>query len=90
MLACADRKVLLVDNSKLGRKALHQVCTLSSFDLVVADEPASSASLRELDEAKVDYELARIGPPLRVKGTTSRFEDSDGGKANYARSCQPV
>ena len=59
MLACPDQKILLVDNSKLRRKALQQVCPLSSFDLVVVDEGASPASLRELEEANVHYELAR-------------------------------
>ena len=68
MLACAERKVLLVDHSKLGRKALHQVCPLSLFDLIVVDEGATASSLRELEEAKVRYELAGIGPPQASRG----------------------
>lgn len=76
MLACAERKVLLVDHSKLGRKALHQVCPLSLFDLIVVDEGATASSLRGLDEAKVRYELAKIGPPpaSRARGQAEAIQ----------------
>ena len=68
MLACAERKVLLVDHSKLGRRALHQVCELSLFDMVVVDDGAAPEALRELDEYKVRYELAATGRVRSTKG----------------------
>jgi DeoR/GlpR family transcriptional regulator of sugar metabolism len=67
MLASAQRKVLLVDHSKLGRRALHQVCELSSFDVVVVDDGATAEALREFDESKVSYELAATGTARGLK-----------------------
>jgi DeoR/GlpR family transcriptional regulator of sugar metabolism len=78
MLASSERKVLSVDHSKLGRKALHQVCRLSVFDLLIVDDGASVESLRELEEAKVRYELARMDPvpppPSRGQGALTESE----------------
>ena len=61
MLAAAERKVLLVDHSKLGRKALHQVCQLSVFDWVVVDDGATAEALSEFEESKAGYVLAPAG-----------------------------
>lgn len=61
MLASAERKVLLVDHSKLGRRALHQVCQLSVFDRVVVDDGATAEALSEFEESKVGYVLATTG-----------------------------
>jgi DeoR/GlpR family transcriptional regulator of sugar metabolism len=60
MIASAAKNVLLLDNSKLGRVALHRLAPLSAFDLVVVDSGASAEALRELDEHKVEYEVAPI------------------------------
>ena len=68
MLACAERKVLLIDHSKLGRRALHQVCELSLFDMVVVDDGAAPEALRELDRWKVRYEVAATGRVRSNKG----------------------
>lgn len=58
MLACAQRKILLLDHTKLGRVALHQLCPLSAFDMVIVDDRASAEALRQLDEHKITYEVA--------------------------------
>ncbi|GAA3960216.1 DeoR/GlpR family DNA-binding transcription regulator [Actinomadura viridis] len=58
MLASAARNVLLLDHSKLGRVALHRLAPLSAFDRVIVDSGASGEALRDLDEHKVDYEVA--------------------------------
>lgn len=61
MLGAGERKILLVDHSKLGRKALHQVAAVADFDLVVVDDGASVEALRGLEAVKAKYELARMG-----------------------------
>ncbi|GAA2455140.1 DeoR/GlpR family DNA-binding transcription regulator [Actinomadura vinacea] len=58
MLESAQRNVLLVDHSKLGRVALHRVAPLSAFDRVIVDDGAGAEALRELDEHKIAYEVA--------------------------------
>jgi DeoR/GlpR family transcriptional regulator of sugar metabolism len=60
MLDSAAKSVLLLDNSKLGRVALHRLAPLSAFDLVLVDSGASAEDLRDLDEHKVSYEVARL------------------------------
>lgn len=67
MLASAERKVLLVDHSKLGRRALHQVCQLSVFDMVVVDDGATAEALSELEQSKVGYVLAATGTASGAK-----------------------
>ncbi len=75
MLAAAERKVLLVDHSKLGRKALHQVCQLSVFDWVVVDDGATAEALSEFEESKTGYVLAPAGtagePNVQARGGSS-------------------
>ncbi|GAA2459237.1 DeoR/GlpR family DNA-binding transcription regulator [Actinomadura vinacea] len=58
MIAAAARNVLLLDNTKLGRAALHRLAPLSAFERVIVDSGASADSLRDLDEHKVNYEVA--------------------------------
>ncbi|GAA3960150.1 DeoR/GlpR family DNA-binding transcription regulator [Actinomadura viridis] len=58
MLAAAERNVLLLDNTKLSRVALHRLAPLSEFERVIVDSGASAGSLRDLDEHKVNYEVA--------------------------------
>ncbi|MDO0927703.1 DeoR/GlpR family DNA-binding transcription regulator [Streptomyces sp. TG1A-8] len=57
MLDAAARAVLLVDHTKLGRVALHRVAPLSRFDLLLVDDGAPPAALRDLDEHGVRYEV---------------------------------
>jgi DeoR/GlpR family transcriptional regulator of sugar metabolism len=56
MLEVADRRYLLLDNSKLGRRALHRLLPLSAFDLVIVDAGADEKSLAELENTR--YEVA--------------------------------
>ncbi|MEU6142473.1 DeoR/GlpR family DNA-binding transcription regulator [Streptomyces sp. NPDC047081] len=57
MLDAAARSVLLIDHTKLARTALHRVVPLSRFDLLLVDDGASAAALRDLDEQNVDYRV---------------------------------
>ena len=58
MLQSAEHNILLVDHSKLGRIALHRVAPLTTFERVIVDDGASPDALRDLDERKVDYDIA--------------------------------
>jgi DeoR/GlpR family transcriptional regulator of sugar metabolism len=58
MLKAANRSVLMIDHSKLGRTALHRLAPLSTFDLVLVDDRTPPEALRSLDESGVPYEIA--------------------------------
>ena len=58
MLRAASRSILLIDHSKLGKSALHQLAPLSEFDLVVVDDGVDAAGLRALEDAKAPYAVA--------------------------------
>ncbi|WP_020575274.1 DeoR/GlpR family DNA-binding transcription regulator [Actinopolymorpha alba] len=60
MLEAADRRYLLLDHSKLGRRALHRLVPVSAFDLVIVDAGADEAALAELDRDNVRYEVAEL------------------------------
>jgi DeoR/GlpR family transcriptional regulator of sugar metabolism len=58
MLEVAEKRYLLMDHSKLGKVALHQLVPLAEFDLVVVDAGASEERLAELKQHNIDYEVA--------------------------------
>jgi DeoR/GlpR family transcriptional regulator of sugar metabolism len=58
MIHSAQRSVLMVDHTKLGRAALHRLAPLSDFDLVLTDAKAPEATLLEMREHGVRYEIA--------------------------------
>lgn len=60
MMRSATRTVLLLDHSKLGKVALHQVAPLTDFSLVVVDGGTDEAGLRELREARVPFAVAPV------------------------------
>lgn len=60
MLRSARRRFLLVDHTKIGRDALYQLAPLNTFERVIVDEGASTASLGKLSEQGVVYEVASI------------------------------
>ena len=58
MLRAAARSILLIDHSKLGKTALHQLAPLSAFDLVVVDDGVDKGGLRALEETKTPFAVA--------------------------------
>ncbi|GLZ13931.1 DeoR family transcriptional regulator [Actinomadura sp. NBRC 104425] len=58
MLDAAARNVLLLDHTKLGKVALHRLAALSVFERVLVDAGADPDHLRDLEEHKVNYEVA--------------------------------
>lgn len=60
MIAAAARRVLLVDHTKFGRVALHRLAPLTDFDLVVTDDGIDDAGLRQLQDARVAYQVVPV------------------------------
>lgn len=58
MVHAADRRYLLVDHGKLGRRALHRLVSTNAFDLVIVDSGVSTDALADLDQHNVRYEVA--------------------------------
>ncbi len=63
MLASAKQRILLLDNSKFGKVALHKLCPLTDFHRVLVDSGTSEENLRELREARVPVEIAPLENP---------------------------
>jgi DeoR/GlpR family transcriptional regulator of sugar metabolism len=57
MMRAAQRSVLMVDHTKLGRAALHRLAPLRDFDLVLTDAKASERELAEMREHGVRHEV---------------------------------
>ena len=45
MVAIADRKILMLDHSKFGKRALTLIATLDAFDELITDTQADQAML---------------------------------------------
>ena len=58
MIRAAERSVLMVDHTKLGRAALHRLAPLSDFDLVLTDARAPEEALVEMREHGIRYDVA--------------------------------
>ncbi len=58
MIAAANRCVVLADSSKLGVRALAQVCDLTDIDVVVTDGAADPAQLAAIRSQGVDVIIA--------------------------------
>lgn len=58
MIAAANRCVVLADSSKLGVRALAQVCALSDIDVVITDDLADEAHLVAIRSQGVDVIVA--------------------------------
>lgn len=48
MLACAEKKYLLLDNSKFGQSSLAHICELSVFDEIITDSRTNPAILKQI------------------------------------------
>jgi DeoR/GlpR family transcriptional regulator of sugar metabolism len=63
MMRSATRKVLLMDHTKLGGTALHQLAPLADFDDVVVDAGAPADVLRALRDHQVNVHVAPLDTP---------------------------
>jgi DeoR/GlpR family transcriptional regulator of sugar metabolism len=57
MMRAAQRSVLMVDHTKLGRAALHRLAPLREFDLILTDRQAGAEALAEMREHGARYEV---------------------------------
>lgn len=57
MMRAAQRSVLMVDHTKLGRVALHRLAPLREFELVLTDGRANRNALAEMREHGARYEV---------------------------------
>jgi len=55
----AELRVLLVDHTKFARRAIHRVCDLTDFDVVVVDAGIDPDEHRRLADAGVNVLVAR-------------------------------
>lgn len=58
MMAAAQRRVLLMDNTKIGQGALHRLGSVTDFTHVVVDEKADPALVATISEAGVEVIMA--------------------------------
>ncbi|MFB2552775.1 DeoR/GlpR family DNA-binding transcription regulator [Ensifer soli] len=58
MVESAARRILLMDHTKFGRRALHRFAALSEFDVVIVDEDTDIADLSRLRAAGVTVVVA--------------------------------
>lgn len=61
MMARADRKILLMDRTKLGHSALHRISSLDAWDAIVVDSAADPA---EVEAARAAGATVIVAPPL--------------------------
>ena len=58
-MEASKKKYLLVDNTKIGKVALHKVASLSEFDLVITDEDADPQILEQWETNGVSFFVAK-------------------------------
>jgi DeoR/GlpR family transcriptional regulator of sugar metabolism len=58
MLNSASKRYLLIDHTKLNRRALLKIAALTELDLIITDDVADSAVLAAWTAAEIAYEIA--------------------------------
>lgn len=58
MVQASTKRYLLVDNTKLGRFALHRIVSLHDFNLVITDSGADPQILKAWDREGIEYAVA--------------------------------
>lgn len=57
-MASAERSVLLIDHTKLARRAIHRICDLDEFDAVVVDDGLPAADVQRLEDGGATVVIA--------------------------------
>lgn len=58
MFECATKRVLLADHTKFERRALHAMCALEEFDVVILDEDTPLRTIESIRARGVKVEIA--------------------------------
>jgi DeoR/GlpR family transcriptional regulator of sugar metabolism len=59
MMQASARRILMMDHTKFGRRALHRLCPLTEFDVVIVDDGTSAADLEQMRQQGVNVDIAR-------------------------------
>ena len=62
MMRSADRRILVADHSKLGRRAMHTLSAVRDFDAVLTDDGADAAALAHVEDQGVPITLVPTAP----------------------------
>ena len=60
ILKCADRKIILADSSKFGKRALAHIVNLTDVDMIVTDSKVDEASCAMVREPHLELKLATV------------------------------
>jgi DeoR/GlpR family transcriptional regulator of sugar metabolism len=60
MLASAEKRVLLIDHTKLEKVALHRLAALQEFDHIITDAGIDEQKLKALKESHIPIEVAPL------------------------------
>jgi DeoR/GlpR family transcriptional regulator of sugar metabolism len=64
MFDCASKRVLLADHTKFERRALHAMCALEEFDVVIIDDETPPRTIDAIRARGVNLEIApRLAEP---------------------------
>ncbi len=58
MIRSAKTSVLLVDHTKFARRAMHRMCSITDFDIVITDWLTPEDELNKMRESGVDLRVA--------------------------------
>jgi len=56
----AEVRVLMIDHTKVARRAIHRICDVVDFDAVVVDDGIDAAQLRRLQDTGVNVVVAEV------------------------------
>lgn len=69
----AERSVLLIDHTKFARRAIHRICALADFDVVVVDEGLDASEIELLEDGGANVVVAPLDPERRdIDGEVGR------------------
>jgi DeoR/GlpR family transcriptional regulator of sugar metabolism len=56
----AELRVLMIDHTKVARRAIHRVCDLVDFDAVVVDDGLDAEELRRLEDTGASVVVTEV------------------------------
>jgi DeoR/GlpR family transcriptional regulator of sugar metabolism len=72
MLACVNRRVLLVDHTKFERQALHALAPLTDFDTVIVDDRIEPAHVDRMRDKGIEVIVVATNRAPRRRGGRGR------------------